>query len=878
VTTEDWPRVEELFHHASRLGVAERDEYLARECGGDEGLRREVESLVTAFESNHSFMERPLLSEGLRALYGGPAGSLAGSSLGHYKISRMLDGGGMGGEVYLAEDCRLERPVALKFISNHYAGDEWARGQMMKEARAVARLEHPHICQVYGVEEIDGHHFIVMQYVEGETLASLMRRGRLNSDRVAALAEQIAGALAFAHARGVIHRDVKPQNIMVTAEGEAKVLDFGLAKFVRPQRDDGLDGGEDPGQTLHLGGVVGTPAYMSPEQARGEELDFRSDIFSFGVVLYEMLAGRNPFLRETVEETVAAVRADEPPPLPSSSALGETALHCLAKDHARRPESAAALSRRLRGLRTGRVGTLSALSRFPSLRRHARALAASALALLLLLSSFTGYVYLSQPEVRTLKVSGVPTLAVLPIANASGDVEGASLSEGLTRVLYDKFSYLPRLRLRLRLPSAAPPGVSETDVLLRAGRELKADAVLSGEIIPRNGLLSLLGQRGSPRLRLSLLDTAGASRLWDATFDLGSADILDLQDDITREVTARLGLRLVGDEPSLLTKHQTDSEEALSLYMHGRYEWSQRKNPESMRRAIEFFEQAVIKDPSFAKAYAGLADCYSLRNNVAYGAAGVREAMEKASYNARKAVEAGASLPEAHTSLGMVRLRYQWEWGGAERELRRAIELDPDYAPAHFWYSNLLAVTGRFDESIREAELAKGLDPYSPVSYMNYGRALYYARRYDEAAAYLAASAEHYPDYPQLPHILALVLMQQGRYDEAIAKLEGMRPKHSRYVDAALGFAYGKAGRPDDAAEMLRDIDRLSTPEEPMPPLEKALVYIGTGDRDQAFAKLEEVYKDRFSALAYLMTDPMYDDLRTDPRYANLARRLNYTR
>src|ERR1044072_4244068 len=682
--SEDWPRVEELFHNATQLGVAEPDEYLARECAGDEALRREVESLVTAFESNRSFMERPLVSQGLRVLYNGTSGSLTGSSFGHYKISRMLDGGGMGGEVYLAEDCRLERPVALKFISNNYAGDEWAREQMMKEARAVARLEHPHICQVYGVEEIDGHHFIVMQYVEGETLAALMRRGRLSSERVAELAEQIAGALAFAHARGVIHLDVKPQNIMVTAEGEAKVLDFGLAKFVRPQRGEGI-GGEDPRQTVYVLGAVGTPAYMSPEQARAEELDFRSDIFSFGVVLYEMLSGRNPFLRATVAETMTAIISEEPPPVPSSGALGELALRCLTQERGRRNESAELIVRKLRGVRANGAGVPSGLARFPALRRHARSVVASALALLLLLSVLTGYAYR-----RLLQEH---TLAVLPITNQSGDPGTDYLSEGFTRSLFDKFSYLPRLRVRL--PSVVPPERSERPELAKIGRELKVEAVLSGRVFKEGQTLLL---------QLNLLRADDAALVWEETFNLGAANTLTLQDEISREVTSRLGMWLPGGE---LYRRQTDIEEALPLYMHGRTEWSQRKNPDSLQKAIEYFEQAVIKDPSFAKAYAGLADCYVLRSNVAYGPTTTKEAMEKAGYNARKAVEAGNSLPESHTSLGMVKMRYEGEWAGAEREFRRAIELDPDYAPAHYSYSNLLAVLGRFEEAIREAEVAK---------------------------------------------------------------------------------------------------------------------------------------------------------------------------
>jgi tetratricopeptide (TPR) repeat protein len=494
------------------------------------------------------------------------------------------------------------------------------------------------------------------------------------------------------------------------------------------------------------------------------------------------------------------------------------------------------------------------LSRFPALR-HARALAASALALLLLLSVFAGYAY--------RRLSQEHTLAVLPFTNQSGDPGTDYLSEGFTRSLFDKFSYLPRLRVRL--PSVVPPDRSERPELAKIGRELKVEAVLSGRVFKEGQALLL---------QINLLRAEDAALVWDGTFNLGAADPLALQDEISREVTSRLGMWLPGGE---LYRRQTDSEEALRLYMRGRYEWSQRKNPAAVQKAIDFFEQAVAKDPSFAKAYAGLADCYVLRNNVAYGTAGVREAMEKAGHNARKAVEAGDSLPEAHTSLGMVKLRYQWEWDGAERELRRAIELNPDYAPAHYWYSNLLAMLGRFDESVREAEIARGLDPYAPVSYVNCGRVLYYARRYEEAAAYLSEAAGRYPEYPQPSHLLALVLIQQGRGDEAIAMLEAMRPKHPRYAEGTLGFAYGRTGRPDKAAEVLRDIERLSTPENPMPPMEKALVHIGLGNRDEAFAKLEEVYQGRFSHLAYLRSDPMYDGLRDDPRFADLARRVNLT-
>jgi serine/threonine protein kinase/Tfp pilus assembly protein PilF len=865
--SEDWSRVEELFHAALDLGGAEREDYLARECGADAGLRREVESLVAASESAHSFIERPVLSLGMTVLSGGPGESLAGRSLGHYRVVRMLDGGGMGGEVYLAEDCLLERPVALKFIANRYAGDGWAKEQAMKEARAVARIEHPNICQVYGVEETDGHHFIVMQYVEGETLAALMRRGRLGRERVLELAEQVVNALAAAHARGIIHRDVKPQNIMVTADGQAKVLDFGLAKLVGQGRGAGLGGG-DPAQTLQLGGVVGTPAYMSPEQARGEELDQRSDIFSFGVVLYEMLSGRNPFLRDTVEETISAVAADGPPPLPApqagaTDALLETARACLAKERARRPETADLLARRLRALRAperdaGRHARLGVSRARRHLSRHARRYAAAALALLLLASVCTGYVY--------LKLSKVHTLAVLPIVNESGDGQADYLSKGLTRNLFDKFSYLPRLRIKL--PSDAPPDAGERDGLLRVGRELKADAVLSGTITQQDGSL---------RLHLTLLDTSDASQLWGATFDLGAANLFALQDDITREVAARLGLWLVGDERKLLTKRQTDDEQALRLYMEGQRYYLKRDRA-NVKKAIELFESACELDPSFAKAYSGLADSYTIAANVAYGPLPPRVAMERARWNARQALETGPLLPEAHVSMGLFMMSYSPERQEAEHEFRRAIELDPHYAPAHYWYSNLLAVFGRFDESVKESEIARGLDPYSSHAEMNYGRALYFARRFDEAEAHLRGLLEKSPDNLSFLRMMGFVLVQQGRRSEAVATLERAYAKDHLHSAAALGYAYGKAGRREDARAILRELDELSTPERPVPPFEKALVYISMGERDAAFEMLERAYQEQFGQqLMFLTTDPLYDDLRSDPRFADLARRLNLT-
>jgi serine/threonine protein kinase/Tfp pilus assembly protein PilF len=852
--TNDWQRIEELFHATSQLGEAERAGYLTRECVGDDGLRREVESLIESLESEHSFIEEPVFDLSMEVLSGGLDESLAGSSIGHYKIVRLLGKGGMG-EVYLAYDNNLERHVALKFITHNFFSSEWAREQLMKEARAVARLENPNICAVYEIVETESHNFIVMQYAEGETLSALLSREPLELEQALDLAEQIIGALSAAHVRGVIHRDVKPQNIIVTADGQVKVLDFGLAKFVR-QRQGVESAGGAPEQTRQLGTVVGTVAYMSPEQSRGEEMDCRSDIFSFGIVLHEMLGGGNPFRRETDEETISAIKADETPPLfnlPPELPRGivDIVRKCLAKDRELRYETTDQLLGDLRNVVAPQPKTKT-WPRALVEHVHFKYYVAATLALVCLLLFSAGFIY--------QKLSEVHTLAILPITNKSGDPTADSLTEGLTRNLFDKFSYLPRLKIKL--PSVVPREKSGQVALAEIGRELKTDAVLSGQVFK---------QGESRRLHVELLNTADASLIWDRSFDLDPDNIFALQDNITREVASRLGLWLVGGERKLLIKRQTESAEALHLYMVGLHYLSLRKTRDDVQKAITCFERAVEIDPSFAQAYAGVADSYMLTTNVGYGPVRTKEAMEKARYNARQAIKAGDSLPEAHTSMGLFALNYDWDWSRAEQEFRRAIDLDPDYASARYGYSNLLVVLKRFDESIAESDAAKSLDPYSPLSDMNHGRALYYARRYDEAAEYFRRMLEQNPDCPQCLHMTALVQLQQGLYPEAVATLEKLHEKKPLHAAAALGYAYAKAGRRDDAMRMIRELEQSS---DPISPHEKALVYIGLGDRDQAFSMLEKAYEDRFAGLIYFTTDPMYDDLRPDPRFAELARRL----
>ncbi len=843
-----WQRVEELFHAAAQLPGADRAVFLNKECGGDPELLREVESLVAASEGENSFIEQPALSLGMKVLSGGQKGALIGQSIGRYKILRLLGEGGMG-EVYLAEDCTLERNVALKFLAGGLVDDNWAREQLMKEGRAVARLENANICAVYGLEEIGGKNFIVMQYIEGETLAALLRKGPLGFDRALDLADQIAGALAAAHARGIIHSDVKPQNIVVTHEGQAKVLDFGLAKFVRRNQSLVFAGLGD--ETSHVGPVVGTVAYMSPEQARGEKLDCRTDVFSFGIVLHEMFGGKNPFLRETREETFGAIITTEPNnfPEPLPSALAGIGKKCLEKRPERRYETAAELLTDLRRLRKGRERAA-----VMGWRRYLQHYAVASLVLLAMFLGGGAYVY--------RKATTVHSIAILPILN-DGDPDKKFLSDGLTRSLFDRFSYFSRLKVKMPTEVRS----RQADQIVQEGRDLNVEAILVGEVVKQDGGL---------HLHMRMVNVANAVVTWEKTFALDSANTFATQDEITGEVTSALGMWLIGNEKKSLARHQTDNQEALSAYMRGRYYWTKRDR-ENIQTAIKFFDQAIELDPLFAEAYSGRADCYVLRSNVLYGPMKPAEAMEKANFNARRAIELNATLPEAYTSMGTINLRFNWDWNEAEREYQEAIRLDPNYAAAHFWYANLLVVLGRQDEAIREAAIGKSLDPYAHVSKMNYARALYYARRFDEAAASLNEILQEDADYAQGLHMMALVRLQQANYPEAIALLEKLHTRDPRHSAAALGLAYGKAGKRVEAQRMMQELDELAK-QEPIPALEKALIEIGLGDLDAAFERLNQAYNDHMPNLAYLTTDPIYDDLRRDARFDDLARRAGLLR
>jgi serine/threonine-protein kinase len=854
---KDWQQIEALFHEALQLEATERAAYLAGACVGNESLRREVESLVMTFEQERGFMERPALSFGMRILSGELRPSPVGQTIAQYKILRLLGRGGMG-EVYLAEDLNLDRLVALKFLAPAFADNEGARERLKREARAIGALEHPNICAVHEIEERDGYSFIVMQYVEGETLDRLIGDEALEPERALALAEQIVSALSAAHSHYIIHRDIKPQNVVVMPDGQAKVLDFGLAKFVRRQQVAG-GAGEDASLLSRPGLIVGTVAYMSPEQLRAEELDYRSDIFSFGILLHEMLSGRNPFKRASDADTISSILSSTPPRLASHAGkvfddIDRIVCKCLEKERAQRYQTTGELLSDIRRLREDDA-------RRPKRRRRRvikarpRSLAYAAASLMLALALLIGMyaVYFHRPSVQTV--------AVLPFVNENGDADAEYLSDGLTLTMVDKLSRLPKLRIKT--PTALSAYKNRPVDPLRAGRRLKADVTFFGKIRREGESLTL---------HLQLLDTSSGSLLWEETFTTRAIEILSRQDDIARRVLAGLDLSLDEAEISSLAEQRTRNPEAMRLYLLGRYYWNKR-DAENIKTAIKYFEQAIDLDPSFAQAYTGLADSYVMLSTVAFGSLPTQEVMPKARAAARNAITIDNSLSEAHTSLGIVKLKYEWDWPGAEESLKRAIELNPENAVAHHWYAHLLMITGHFDESIRACQTALEVDPLSPSIVVNLGRSYYFARRYDLAVEHLTKTLEETPDDVNALYLLGLAYLQKKMYPNAVEVLEKVSSINRLHAAAALGYAYAKMRRKDDAHRVLKELEELPA-EQHVSPQEKAIIYVGLGDKESAFRYLEGAYEEKFATLAYMKVEPLFDDLRSDPRFSSLANRL----
>ena len=860
-------KIDEVFQAALDMASGPRAAFLGEACAGDAELRREVESLLSAHERAEGFMERPVSGEAARLLVEGGARPLAGRTIKHYKVLKQLGAGGMG-EVYLAQDTRLSRPVALKLLSTHLTNDKERVRRFRQEALTVSALNHPNILTVHEIEEEGDRPFIATEFVDGVTLRTLMRGRRLSLAEALDIALQVAGALAAAHNAGIIHRDIKPENVMVRPDGLVKVLDFGIAKYAAPAR--GQDAKESWVRTV-TGVVVGTTAYMSPEQARGQAVDTRTDIWSLGVLLYETVARRLPFPGKTPTDRVAAILEREPEPLSRlrrgvPAELERSVGRALAKNRDARYTRVAEMADDLRKLRAALGDERPYRFNVPAPARGLlfygrRRVLMSALLLLVMTAAVAAGIYLLRPGPGGAQIT---SLAVLPLANSGGSADTEYLSNGITESLIDNLSQLPNLKVMSRNSVFRYKG---QDVDARTvGNTLNVSAVLLGRLVRRGDDLTV---------SVELVDAGDNSRLWGRQYSRKMADLLALQSEVTRDVSLKLRARLSGTDEQRLAKNYTGNPEAYQLYLKGHYHLLKNTRPE-IQTGVSYFRQAIEVDPAYALAHAGLAEAY--RVLAIAGEMPPTELMPQAKAAARKAVEIDDGLAEAHTALGHVIFWHDWDWDAAEGQFRRALELDPNSADTHGAYANLLSYTGRHDEAIAEIKRARELDPLNPRTNVVEGVMLINAGRADEALDRLRKTLQLEPNYWFARQYVASAYIEKGRYGEAIAEAREARefPAVPTRPAAFLGYALAKSGRRAAARVELEGLLKLSK-ERYVPPYNIAMIYNGLGEHEEALGWLERGYLEREPRMVFLKVEPKWNNLRADPRFQDLLRRVGFT-
>jgi len=906
MTPERWEHVGKLYQAALALQLDERDTFLNDACVHDPAMRREVESLLAAEDRAGSFLAAGAMKDAATMLVEDKSAWLVGKELDHYHILSLIGVGGMG-EVYLAEDSRLKRNVAIKILPAELTGNHDRLRRFKQEAQAASALNHPNIITIHEIGQVEGLNFIVTEFIAGETLRQRLTKARMNLPVVLDTATQVASALAAAHAAGIVHRDLKPENIMVRPDGLIKVLDFGLAKLTEPRTSDVE--GEAPTRArldTNAGAVMGTAQYMSPEQARGLKMDARTDVFSLGVVLYEMLAGRAPFTGETAADIISVLLQKEPQPLSTlapdvPAELQHIVSKALRKDRDERYQTvksllidlttlkqeldfAAKLERSahsdmqdvggqnstpttpagvpIENAETQAITTARRTSSLEYVVSHIglhRGLAAGVAVLLLAAFGFGYWIYHS----RASRQAPIESIAVMPFVNASGNSDVEYLSDGMTESLIISLSQLPKLSVKARSSVFRYKG-REVEPQQVAG-QLSVQAILTGRFVLRDDDLTLY---------LALVDARNGNQLWGAQYDRKLADILSFQREIARDVSEKLQARLSGAEEQKLAKTYTANTEAYDLYLKGRYHLH-KLTPQEIQEGISNFQKAIEIDPAYALAYAGLADAY--RTSGLVGDMRPNEFFPKAKAAAQNAIAIDDTLAEAHAELGFTMFWYDWDWNAAETQLKRALELDPNSPDAHLFYAHLLSNTGRHSEGLAEVERAETLDPLDFRIKGLRAQFLVHAGKPDEALSILNKISELIPN-DWFSHMFASsAYIAKGMPAEAVVEARKAKELNSfnSQPAAQLSYALAKAGKEAEARGVLEELLKLST-ERYVSPGNIALAYNGLGERDKTLTWLERGFEQRDAKMVFLKVEPKWNNLRDDPRFRDLLLRMGF--
>ena len=866
-----WHIIEETFRAAVVLPEGERRRFVAEKCGGDSELCREVFELLDEDRQTENFLNEPVFFEALKILDKDFSKLLGKNFASRYKFLDLLGRGGMS-TVFLAEDLQLKRRSALKIVDSSIFSDNDNVRRFEREARAASNISHPNVAHVYEFGHHENFYFLAMEYVEGKSLRELIKEEALDTARIVKIVRQIAEALSAAHRKNIIHRDIKPENIIVAPNDLVKVLDFGLAKAC------GSIENEDQISVLNAsvlettpGLIIGTTAYMSPEQTRGMALDSRTDLWSLGVIFYEMLSKSRPFEGTTRGDLIAAVLKNDPPPLSKkgsgiSPALERIVLKLLEKDCDRRFQTAEDFLRELESVSqsiTGRAraenGLRDATAAF--FKRH-KIPVFIFLILFLPAAGTLAYKYVEKNyAAASVESEQIRSIAVLPFINEDADPDKEYLSDGLTEIFIHRLSQLPDLTVKARNSVFHYKG-KDIDIR-KIGRELSVQAVLLGRVAERGGEL---------KLNLELVDCETGNQIWGEQYSYTKDALIEFRREIVQDVSNQLRSRLSSADARRAPKFPTENAPAYHAFLRGRYHWSKR-TAKDLQKSVEYYEHAIRLDPDFAHAYAGLADTYVLLSG--YGAGTPQESFPKAKQAAQTAIRLDESLAEAHTALAYVLFNYDWNFEESEKQMRRAIELNPNYSTAHHWYgnANLLAM-GKIEESIASVRRAHELDPLSLIINADLGTAYLYAGQYENALAQYKRTLELDENFYYAHAYLGRTYMMMGEYDKAADAYRQAQPNGADpRVLALTSINFAKRGDRDQALKKVEEMKRLSG-EKYVSPYFFALAYTALGDKDEAFEWLEKAFEVREGRMTLMKADPLLAPLHSDPRFTDLLKRV----